>query len=222
MMFGVATSFLGGYALIRGRGRRRHVVTSALPVHVAGFAAATLLYTAYVGGSCLNQLCLSTFGVGGYDLTFLAVPTRGIHWLWDVLRLSVPGRSEQFFGDSSVWKTTFSLPLIVLGLVSWWRMKSGQTCTCLHPLGFAESLAGNGAVHQDRLHQAGTDGSIDARRVRRLPQQATPSCGSTFPVSTTCERCTVGARLWCFFLGVGGDSEWCAANRRTSSSWHWF
>ncbi len=124
MMFAVAASFIGVYAFIRSRRLRRHLLVSALPVHLAGFGFAALLYVSYVGGSLFEPAVLDHFRGWGVDLTFLAAPTQGMQWLWDGLHLSVPRSADQFFGDASVWQTTFSLPLIVVGLVSWWRLRS--------------------------------------------------------------------------------------------------
>jgi small-conductance mechanosensitive channel len=38
-------------------------------------------------------------------------------------RLSMPRSEVDHFGDSSVWTTTFFLPLLLLGLIAWWMMR---------------------------------------------------------------------------------------------------
>lgn len=123
MMFVVGASFLGVYVFIYIPEFRRQLALHAFPVHIVGFGIATLLYKTYVG-SLFGADQLDLFRGWGLDLTFIIIPTKGVHLLWDILGLSIPRSSEQFFGDASVWITTFSFPLIIVGLLSWWRVKS--------------------------------------------------------------------------------------------------
>jgi hypothetical protein len=124
MMFAVGASVIGVYALVRFKELRRYIGKTALLVHVVGFGIAVVLYVTYIGGSLYEEAPTDFFRGWGLDLSFLAIPTRGLQWFWDTLHLSIPRSDEQFFGDESVWITTFSLPLIIAGLVCWWRMKS--------------------------------------------------------------------------------------------------
>lgn len=123
MMFAVGASILLAYAYLRFPDKRSYLIRIALPVHLFGFGLAYLLYAAYIGKSQFEAAPLDFFRGWGLDLTFLAIPTAGIHWLWDMVGLSIPRSDNQYFGDASVWMTTFSLPLIIAGGVSWWLLR---------------------------------------------------------------------------------------------------
>jgi hypothetical protein len=124
MMFAAGASLLGAYALWRHKELRRHLLVFALPVHVVGFTLAYALYAAYIGKAQFAPAPLDFFRGWGVDLTFLLVPTQGVHWLWDALGLSIPRSDKLFFGDLSVWSTTFSAPVIIAGLVAWWLTRN--------------------------------------------------------------------------------------------------
>ena len=47
----------------------------------------------------------------------LFIPTQQVHWLWDFLGLSVPRIRQDYFGNSSVFVTTFSAVFILFGIV---------------------------------------------------------------------------------------------------------
>lgn len=87
-------------------------------IHMLGlslsFGFSYLLYALYIGRSSFSAHSTDFFRGWGVDVTFFLAPTRGQHWLPDLLRLSV-GRSQPTqFGDASVWTSTYLLPLIVL------------------------------------------------------------------------------------------------------------
>lgn len=123
MMFAVGSSMLAAYSYVCSKEQRRHLLKFAIPAHVIAFALAYLLYAAYIGKPQFDPAPLDFFRGWGLDLIFLVIPSEGKHWLWDILGLSVPRSNNQFFGDSSVWNTTFSLPLIIAGGVSWWLLR---------------------------------------------------------------------------------------------------
>lgn len=51
------------------------------------------------------------------------MPTTGILWLPDLLGFSVSRSDAVYFGDYSVWSTTFALPLLIAGLLSCWLVR---------------------------------------------------------------------------------------------------
>lgn len=120
MMFAVGASILAAYVFIRFSDLRRHLFVFAFPLHVVGFGLAYVLYAAYIGKPQFHPAPLDFFRGWGVDLTFLVIPTQGIHWIWDAFGWSVPRTDRTLFGDASVWATTFSIPVIVTGLVAWW------------------------------------------------------------------------------------------------------
>lgn len=124
MMFAVGSSILVGYIYFHFAERRSYLLRFSLPLHVSGFVLAYALYTLYVGRLQFDPSALEFFRSFGVDLSFIAIPTRGVFWVWDTLGLSIPRSDITHFGDGSVWITTFSLPLIIFGLVAWWKTKS--------------------------------------------------------------------------------------------------
>jgi hypothetical protein len=124
VMFAVAAT-----ALLLGHVRRdgvfqRQVLRFVLPLHVFSLALAVLLYRAYVGRAEFTVEPMEAFRGWGADLRFLAVPTRGTHWLLDALGWSEPRTTIEQFGDASVWQTTFVLPLLLAGALAWWRVRT--------------------------------------------------------------------------------------------------
>ena len=72
------------------------------------------LYVSYIGKTSFNAHSLATFRGWGADLTFFAVPTQGMHWLPDLLGISTSRHHTMFWGDGSVWTTTFLLPFVII------------------------------------------------------------------------------------------------------------
>lgn len=93
------------------------------PVHIASFMCAYILYAVFVGRSHFGISGLDFFRGWGLDLSFIVLPTKGVHWLPDLLGLSVERSGQLYLGDASVWITTFSLPLILSGILAWWLSK---------------------------------------------------------------------------------------------------
>ncbi len=90
-----------------------------LPVHIASFIFAYTLYSIFIGRAHFTKSPIDIFRGFGLDLSFIAIPTQGVHWLFDVLGLSVERSDKLYFGDASAWLTTFSLPIILAGLIAW-------------------------------------------------------------------------------------------------------
>lgn len=123
MMFATGSSVLLLYALLTRAGIRSKLLKIAVPVHVVSFVLAYVLYSLYIGKSNFEAHQLDFFRGWGLDLSFLAIPTKGVLWLPDLLGVSVKRSNELYFGDGSVWVTTFALPVLILGLLSWLRAR---------------------------------------------------------------------------------------------------
>jgi hypothetical protein len=121
MMFALGSSLLAAWLFVRFSELRRQLLWYACPIHMVGFGLAYILYSSYIGKPQFEPASLDFFRSWGADITFFAVPSHGIHWLWDTLGLSIRRSSKEFFGDASVWITTFCMPLIIVGLIGWWR-----------------------------------------------------------------------------------------------------
>ncbi|HVI53981.1 MAG TPA: hypothetical protein VM621_02880 [Luteibacter sp.] len=116
MMFVTAASVLFVFRTMTNDGSRARLVGFAAPVYAAGFIAAFLVYTRYVGRTGFEPSPLDFFRGWSLDLAFAAMPTSGEFWLWDLLGWARARSEALYFGDASVWTTTFALPLAAAGL----------------------------------------------------------------------------------------------------------
>lgn len=123
MMFVVSSSIMGGYSFWRFPENRRTILKFSLPVQIISFSLAYFLYTSYIGKTQFKLSSLNFFRGWGADLMFFAVPSQGVHWLWDSMGVSLARNGHEQFGDASVWSTTFALPIIIFGIFSWWRVR---------------------------------------------------------------------------------------------------
>lgn len=127
MFFAVGASLLGGWWWWEANpAGRKHLALIALPLHILGLLVAYLLYGAFVGKSGYSAAPLDFFRGWGADLTFFARPTQGMHWLPDALGWSVARSDQQYFGDASVWITTFCIPVVVGGIWAAWHVARVQ------------------------------------------------------------------------------------------------
>jgi hypothetical protein len=94
---------------------RQYMLRRVLPVFALGGGLSFALYKLYIGELDMTPSSMDFFRGWGVDLSFIAIPTQGKFWLWDMLEVSIPRSGKVYFGDASVWNTTFSLPLILIG-----------------------------------------------------------------------------------------------------------
>jgi len=121
VMFAVASSLIGGVSFIQKQQLRGFYLKFTLPVHFLSFAVAYMLYTRYIGTTEFDVDPLDSIRSGGVDLTFLAIPTKGVSWIVDALGGSLPRSDRVFFGDTAVWNTTFCLPVLTGAVWAVWR-----------------------------------------------------------------------------------------------------
>ncbi|MBB3612397.1 hypothetical protein [Rhizobium sp. BK602] len=131
VMFAAGSSLLLGYCLVTDAGKRSDLLTRALPVHIVSFALAYLAFATYIGRYSYEQNSIDFFRGWGLDLSFVVIPTKGMHWLLDMIGASKSRTNATYFGDYSVWKTTFALPIITAALLAWWQTRQGRgLATC--------------------------------------------------------------------------------------------
>ena len=123
MMFALGASILWLYIFLRNKALQDYLVCVALPVHILSFGLAYGLYATYIGMPSYETSSLDFFRAWGVDITFLVMPTEGVHWFFDVIGASIARSSSEFFGDASVWRTTFMLPLLLVGIFSWFSIR---------------------------------------------------------------------------------------------------
>lgn len=80
---------------------------------VISFGSSYVTYRNYISNMPLPSYPIKFFTDWGADITFFLIPTKNIHWLWDKIGLGLSRSTDLFFGDISVWNTTFILPLVL-------------------------------------------------------------------------------------------------------------
>lgn len=123
IMFVIGASILIAYIFLFTPEYRRNILFFVIPTHLLSLLSSYYLYTAYIGKSSFNSSSIDFFRGWGLDLSFIAIPSKGVLWVFDALGLSIKRNNELFFGDASVWVTTFSLPIILVGIFSWWSSR---------------------------------------------------------------------------------------------------
>lgn len=85
------------------------------------FGTAYILYASYIGETSYSPANLNSFRGWGLDLSFAVWPTEGLFFLPDYLKFSLPRYAGQFFGDSSVFRTSFSLFILVPAVILFYK-----------------------------------------------------------------------------------------------------
>ncbi|WP_124903086.1 hypothetical protein [Burkholderia sp. Bp9004] len=116
VMFAVGTIVQYAGWLMQPGERRIRQLAAGVPLYAAGFGIAFVLYRQYVGTQSFAADPLSVFRGYGVDVTMLVRPTQGLLWIWDALSISTPRSDAAYFGDASVWFTTFIAPVVIAGM----------------------------------------------------------------------------------------------------------
>lgn len=143
MMFATGALLLCAGVFITGCRSRRYLVVVPVFVQVTSLGLAYMLYRMYSQYDKYDVPPLNFFRAWGLDLSFIVVPTAGVHWLWDLLETAKERSDVWYYGDGSVWGTTFCLPLIIIGLYGAWRAprrKLGVAVILVACFGFYMSL----------------------------------------------------------------------------------
>ena len=76
-------------------------------------SCSALLFNLYFPNVIESSTLLDFYRGWGVDLSFLSLPTSGTIWIFDILTIGVERNASMYFGDSSVFKSTFVLPLLI-------------------------------------------------------------------------------------------------------------
>ena len=131
-----------------------------------------VLYVAYLGGETFPASSMDFFRGWGVDVVMWLVPSKGSSWLFDYLEWSQTRSQQEFFGDDSVWMTTFALVYLIVGIAAlmvvkdkrWTKMLLAVACVGAY-LSLGPSLKINAtkpAAVSDQPHHGQMMKSYDA------------------------------------------------------------
>ena len=209
MMFAVGASFLLFYSLLTHPEIRSMLVKVSIPIHVCSFALAYVLYVIYIGKPNFEAHSIDFFRGWGLDLAFTAIPTKGILWLPDLLGMGAARTDMLYFGDRSVWETTFVLPVILLGLLAWSRVrhktKIATGVLLVAAFAFYMALGPSLKINSAKPEalQLSRPGQQSALMVPELlsPRQGMPGYLKNCPVLMSCALLIGGQRLVSLLCG---------------------
>jgi hypothetical protein len=115
VMFCCATFIVFVTAFLRGDGSRVQLLVVTAPVICISGALSCLAYAHYVGTFGFSPAPMDFLRGWGVDIVMLLIPSKNVSWLCDLLHVSVARSFREFFGDGSVWASTFCAPLLLFG-----------------------------------------------------------------------------------------------------------
>lgn len=107
IMYWTGAAIIAFFSCIHKDDYGKKDIRNRILIHIASFLFAYILYALYLGKSSWYPLSLDSFRAYGMDLTYLFIPTKGVHALWDWMGISIVRDSKTLYGDASVWSTTF-------------------------------------------------------------------------------------------------------------------
>ena len=129
-LFSIIAIFMDGYGFIfffsassififcdTIQNRKFNILSSASTL--ISFFVAYILYAMYIEQGSYERAPLDFFRGWGLDLSFILFPPTGLFAIPDFLSFSVERRESQYFGDASVYLTTFSIFLLLPAVVLW-------------------------------------------------------------------------------------------------------
>jgi hypothetical protein len=173
VMFLVAAGCFYFIAIIRGDVSRARLALITAPVLLLAIILSYVAYTRYLGVRSFDAAPMDVFRGWGVDVVMMLIPSQGVSWLCDACHLSVPRSDQEFFGDASVWMTTFSAPLLVLGAWGFFIAKRHHLAVhllCISLLGFYFALGPSLKVNSRRPPSAETMATIKKPSYYTMPK----------------------------------------------------
>jgi len=155
VMFALATAIFLVYDALSNRAHLRRVMLVSLPICAVGFAIAYFLYSSFLGFTATPPEPLDFFRGWGVDATMLVFPTKGLFWFWDHAGLGLDRNDAFYYGDPSVWTTTFSLFVGFFGCVGLYvarRQKLAGAFLLVAIVGIYFALGPSLKIHSLRPH----------------------------------------------------------------------
>lgn len=115
VMFFVIASLVGAFQILSGR-VAVWLGVFRFGLHGLAFLIAYLLYILYIGDRSFSPSSMEHFRGWGADISFFFIPTQDNLLLPSLMGWGEARTSLRYFGDSSTWRTTFALPVIIGGI----------------------------------------------------------------------------------------------------------
>ncbi len=116
IMFAVATGFAFLFSLIKFRSSNLTDITIKGFTIGAGLLISYVLYALYVGQAEFISSPIDFFRGWGANLEFFFIATKGMMFLPDLMGISDARTAQEYFGDSSVFKSSFSAAIIIVAI----------------------------------------------------------------------------------------------------------
>jgi hypothetical protein len=131
IMFAVATGFAFLFTLYPHRnGNLTDIILKGLTIG-AGLLISYVLYALYVGQAEFIPSPIDFFRGWGANLEFFFIATKGVMLLPDLLGISAARTAQEYFGDSSVFKSSFSAAIILVALYAIGTAKADRKAMAL-------------------------------------------------------------------------------------------
>jgi len=124
VMFAAGATIIWGFLLFSFNDLRKRLLSAGLFIHIISLLTAYFMYILYERVSQYPVDPMDFFRGWALDLSFILLPSKDITWFFDSLGLSIHRNDSLYFGDASVWESTFCIPIILSGLFSWWRLRN--------------------------------------------------------------------------------------------------
>jgi hypothetical protein len=116
IMFAVATGFAFLFSLIKFRDSSlTDIIIKGFTIG-AGLLISYVLYALYVGQAEFIASPIDFFRGWGANLEFFFIATKGVMFLPDLMGISDARTAQEYFGDSSVFKSSFSAAIIIVAI----------------------------------------------------------------------------------------------------------
>lgn len=178
VMFAVGTAIQYAGLLVSNRAFRGPLLGIGVPVYSIGFGVACALYLMFIGGDGYAAAPLTVFRGYGVDLTMLAFPTKGLFWLWDTLHFGLVRNDAYYFGDASVWITTFCTIFVLLGTLGCFLSKNRPRAIPLMVTGILAMYLALGPSFKIHSQRSEADRSVGNFRTDMPAQYAVAPTGT--------------------------------------------
>lgn len=131
MMFAVASGFALLFSLTQRQNNNLINIVCRICSIGIGLLISYFLYTRFVGQSEFLPSPIDFFRGWGANLEFFVIPTKGFLFLPDLIGLSDARTAREYFGDSSVFQSTFSAAIIIAAIYGVATSKSDRKMMAL-------------------------------------------------------------------------------------------